>query len=157
MAMVLMPAHRCFPRKPVDIAGGNILSGFDATMVSIDGIARVEGAIFGVLKEQGDVFVEPLLVVFDLDDVVGLFFDDGLGDFLLTAMASMVTMAPSKARVLISSGMAVISLDLSSVLICPSTSRISEAQALTMCIGDFPLIWSWDLRRFSHRWRRFCR
>jgi hypothetical protein len=74
-----------FSRKPVDIAGGNILSGFDATMVSIDGIARVEGAIFGVLKEQGDVFVEPLLVVFDLDDVVGLFFDDGLGDFLLTA------------------------------------------------------------------------
>jgi hypothetical protein len=51
-------------RKPVDIAGGNILSGFDATMVSIDGIARVEGAIFGVLKEQGDVFVD----VFDLDE-----------------------------------------------------------------------------------------
>jgi len=28
------------------------------------------------LEEQGDVFMEPLLVVFDLDDVIGFFFDD---------------------------------------------------------------------------------
>ena len=74
-----------FSRKPVDIAGGKILSGFDTTVVSIDGFERLEGAIGRVLEEQGDVFVEPLLVVFDLEDVIGLFFDDGVGDFFLTA------------------------------------------------------------------------
>ena len=73
-----------FSRKPVDIAGGNILSGFDATVVSINGFALVEGGIFGVLEEQGDVFMEPLLVVFDLDDIIGLFFDDGVSDFFPT-------------------------------------------------------------------------
>jgi hypothetical protein len=29
--------------------------------------------------------MESLLVVFDLQDVIGLFFDDGMGDFFLTA------------------------------------------------------------------------
>lgn len=70
-----------FSRKPVDIAGGNILSGFDASMVAIDGFARFEGAVFGVLEEQGDVFMELLLIAFDLEDVIGLLFDDGAGDF----------------------------------------------------------------------------
>ena len=65
-----------FSRKPVDIAGGNILSGFDATVVSINRFENVEGAVGGVLEEQGDVFMEPLLVIFDLDDVIGFFFDD---------------------------------------------------------------------------------
>ena len=68
-------------RKPVDITGGDILSGFDTTVFSIDCFAKVGGAIGGIFEEQGYIFMEVFLVVFDLDDVIGFFVDDGAGDF----------------------------------------------------------------------------
>jgi len=40
------------------------------------------------------------LVFFDLNDLVGLFLDDGVGDFFWQPMASMVTTAPFRERVL---------------------------------------------------------
>ena len=73
-------------------------------------------------------------------------FDDGLGDFFDSPWHLIVTMAPCKARILISSGMAVISFDLSSVLIWPSTSLICESQALTMWMADLPLVLSCEPR-----------
>ena len=43
-------------------------------------------------------------------------------------------------------GTAVISFDLASVAICPSTSLASLPQALTMCSADFPLALSKERR-----------
>ena len=74
-----------FSRKPVNITGSEILSGFDATVLSIDCFAKVGGAISGTLEEQGNILMETFLVVFDLEDVIGFFVDDGMGNFFLTA------------------------------------------------------------------------
>src|SRR6266849_790633 len=59
-------------------------------------------------------------------------------------MASMVTMHPSNCSSSKSSGMAVISLDFSSIATCPSTSRASVAQALTRCNSFLPLPRSYE-------------
>ena len=40
-----------FSRKPVDIVGCKVSSGFDAAMLSIDGLKKVKGAIGGILEE----------------------------------------------------------------------------------------------------------
>jgi hypothetical protein len=41
---------------------------------AIEGVAATIG---GILKKHGWVLMAPLLVYFDLNDGVGLFFDDG--------------------------------------------------------------------------------
>ena len=41
-------------------------------MLPINGFESVEGAIGGLLEEQGDVLTELLLIVFDLDYIIGL-------------------------------------------------------------------------------------
>jgi hypothetical protein len=83
-----------FSRKPVDIANGKTLLVFDAPMIAIDGIERLAATNGIILKKQIDVLIEALLVFFDLNDLVGLFLDNGVGDFFWQPMASMVTMAP---------------------------------------------------------------
>jgi hypothetical protein len=40
-------------------------------------IERVAATIGGILKNRAGVLMEQLLVYFDLNDGVGLFFDDG--------------------------------------------------------------------------------
>jgi len=62
-------------------------------------------------------------------------------------MASMETIVSCNSSCLISSGMAVISLDFSLVLIWPSTIPFSTAQALTMWIAPFSMALSWDALR----------
>jgi hypothetical protein len=41
------------------------------------GIERAAATIGGILKKHGRVLMAQLLVYFDLNDGVGLFFDDG--------------------------------------------------------------------------------
>jgi hypothetical protein len=53
-------------------------------------------------------------------------------------MASMLTMQPLSSKSSSSLGMAVISLDFSAVASCPSTRRLRQPQALTMCSADLP-------------------
>ena len=62
------------------------------------------------------------------------------GNLGLTAhrVASMVTMQPLNSSNSSSFGFAVISLDFSAVACCPSTSRLQQPQALTMCSADVP-------------------
>jgi hypothetical protein len=72
-----------FSREPADIVSGEIPPGFDATMLCINGFESVEGASGRHLEEQGDVFTELFLIVFDLDYIIGLCFDNRLGDFFL--------------------------------------------------------------------------
>ena len=48
-------------------------------------------------------------------------------------------MLPSGLRIFGSLGTAVLSFDLASVAICPSTSRCSQCQAETICSADLPL------------------
>jgi hypothetical protein len=50
-------------------------------MLPINGFEGVEGAIDRLLEEQGDVLTELFLIVFDLDDIIGLRVDNGLGNF----------------------------------------------------------------------------
>ena len=71
-----------FAGKPVDIVGNKILPGFNAAMVAIGGLVSVEGAVCRVLKKKSDVLMERRLIFFKLDDIIGLFFDYGLGDFI---------------------------------------------------------------------------
>ncbi len=52
-------------------------------------------------------------------------------------MASMVTMAPSRLSMASSLGMATISFDFSSTLVCPSTKRCRAAKAETMWIASW--------------------
>jgi len=70
-----------FSLKPGDIIGSKIASGFDAAVLAVDGLEAVKRAVCRILEEKGDILMEPLLVVFDLDDIVSFFFDDGLRDF----------------------------------------------------------------------------
>ena len=77
------PRPLVFSREPADIVGGEIPPGFDAAMLPIHGFAGIEGAIGRLLEEQGDVLTELSLIVFDLDDIIGLCFDNRLGDFFL--------------------------------------------------------------------------
>ena len=72
-----------FFRKPADIVGGEIPPGFDAAMLPINGFESVEGAIGRLLEEQSDVLTELPLIVFDLDDIIGLRVDNRLGNFFL--------------------------------------------------------------------------
>jgi hypothetical protein len=74
-----------FAGKPVDIVGCKILPGFNAAMLAISGLVSVEGAVGRVLKKKSDVLMERRLIFFNLDDIIGLFFDYGLGDFFLAA------------------------------------------------------------------------
>jgi len=53
-----------FSGKPVDVTGDEIVSGFDATVVAVNCFQSIEGAIGGVLEKQGDILMEPFLVVF---------------------------------------------------------------------------------------------
>ena len=77
------PRPVVFPREPADLVGGEIPPGFDAAMLPINGFAGVEGAIGRLLEEQGDVLMEVFLIVFDLDDIIGLPCDNRLGDVFL--------------------------------------------------------------------------
>jgi hypothetical protein len=61
-------------------------------------------------------------------------------------MASIETKAPSRSMRSTSAGMAVISLDFSSVASWPSTRRSVVANADTKCRAFCPRLWSW-LRR----------
>ena len=72
-----------FSREPGDVVGGEIPPGFDAAMLPINGFEGIEGAIGRLLKEQGDIIMEPFLIVFDLDDIIGLCMDNRLSDFFL--------------------------------------------------------------------------
>jgi len=87
------------------------------------------------------------LVILDGQQVVGTPFEDGGGDLGLAphGVDSLplrrrgVTSAPFSSSLWSNSGMAVISLDLTSVASCPRTSRWREAHAETMCSGWRPL------------------
>ena len=68
--------------------------------------------------------------------VVGLAIHNPLGDILLQPMASSVTRVFPSIKLSSNSGMAVISLDLSSTRRWPSTRFCSLAHALTKCSGD---------------------
>jgi hypothetical protein len=70
-----------FSLKPADIAGCKVASGFDAAVLCIEGFESVERSIGGLLEEKGDVFVQRLLIVFDLDHIIGACVDNRLGDF----------------------------------------------------------------------------
>ena len=61
-------------------------------------------------------------------------------------MASMVTMHPLSSSIPSSRGMAVISLDLSSVFTCPRVRVLAEAQALTRWMACLPALLSWERR-----------
>src|SRR5271165_4362112 len=57
-------------------------------------------------------------------------------------IASIVTIAPSISNIVRSLGIAMISLDFSATLTCPSTTRWPAAKADTMWIGALPpLLW----------------
>src|ERR1700719_3102229 len=64
----------------------------------------------------------------------------------LHPMASIETRAPSRSMRFTSAGIAVISLDFSSVASWPSTKRSIVANADTKCRAFCPRLWSW-LRR----------
>jgi len=73
------------------------------------------------------------LVVLEGQHVVGSLIGNGFGDPLLTAhRIDSHAVQPATSRTSNSSGMAVISLDFSSVLTCPRVTPFSLAQALTM-------------------------
>jgi len=46
-----------FSLKPVDIIGSKIAPGFDAAMLSVDGLASVKRAVCRVLEEKGDILM----------------------------------------------------------------------------------------------------
>jgi hypothetical protein len=120
--------------------------GFDAIVIAID---RSILADFAVLESHGfllgdeniDIRAERALVAFQRENVIGLFVDNLLRDIALAPrlaipsgcarrnlwpalpIASMVTIAPSIASIFKSLGIAMISLDFSATLTCPSTRR----------------------------------
>ena len=53
---------KVFSLKPVDIVGSEVLSGFDATVLAINGFKRFYIAVCGVLEEQVDILMERFLV-----------------------------------------------------------------------------------------------
>ena len=61
-------------------------------------------------------------------------------------MASRVAMQPSRTGMCSSSGMAVISLEWSSIAVRTGTSRLASAQAPARCRGSRPRPRSWELR-----------
>ena len=67
--------------------------------------------------------------------------------FFWQPIASIVTIQPFISSRFSNSGMAVISLDFSSVIICPSVTRFSDAQALTTWIADLLDDLSWERRK----------
>ena len=107
-----------------------------------DGIPEFAGLL--LIEEQLDVRAERSLIAFQREHVVGLFLDDLPGDLLLAAHlggaefhsdASIVTIAPLTVSRSRSSGMAVISFDLSATFLWPSTRRWRLEKAEIIWIG----------------------
>jgi hypothetical protein len=131
-----------FVLEPVHLGSGSEAADFNSPMLAVRGFIGLMGKIlepvfFGVLEEELYLLMEGALIPFKGDNVIPFLFHNLFDDFPLTAMASIVTIQPLSAKTLRSSGMAVISLDFSSVLTWPSTNRCSVAQALTMWIAAF--------------------
>lgn len=133
-------------------AGGTnrgIRARFDTSMALFQRLVAAHGGIrkpaFLLFDEELlDVVTQRALIAFEREHVVGLPVDDLGGDLFLTphhggAMqsmdASIVTIAPLTVSRSSSSGIAVISLDLSATLRWPSTIRWRLENAEIMWIG----------------------
>ena len=93
----------------------------------------------GFLKQVPYVLVQPSLILLHRQDIVGSLLQDALGNLLLAAHGVNGDDAALQVNSSSNRGMAVISLDFSSVFTCPrvracpvlDTGVLAEAQALT--------------------------
>ena len=90
--------------------------------------------------------VQPALILFDRQQVVGSPVQNPLGNLLLAPHGINGYYAPMQLQQLQQPGMAVISLDFSSVFTCPRVRVLAEAQALTRWMGCLPARLSWERR-----------
>ncbi len=99
------------------------------------------------LQQVPDRLVQPPLVLLDRQQIVGPRSRIVRAISFWQPMASMVSMQPDTSSCWSNSGIAVISLDLASVRVWPSTREFSEAQALTMWMASLPALRSRERRR----------
>ena len=119
------------------------------------GLARFIAAILEILQVALEVFLEVSfdrlserrLVVFEADHEIATALDDVVRDLFLAAHGVDRDQESVRSICSKSWGIAVISLDFSSVATWPKAIPSSLAQALTMCSGPRSCDASWD-RRF---------
>ncbi len=71
--MVLRPGPFVFPLEPVNIVSCVVSTVFDAAVLAINGLGGSQEAIVDlILEEQSDVLMQARLIVFDLDDIIGV-------------------------------------------------------------------------------------
>ena len=91
--------------------------------------------------------VRPSVVCFERQKVVRFTLDYPGSDFFLAhPMASIVTSAPRRSSRSSKAGIAVISFDLASVAICPSSKSFSATHACTRCRAWVPAAVSYEPR-----------
>ena len=137
--------------EPVNIRADRMSARFNPPVVSVNGFdlrdeIPADIPLQVLVEKPFDIFTQFNLITLQVNQIIGFFFD-----FLQISrwhpIASMVTIAPLILSSSSNSGMAVISLDLSSTLRCPITSFGPQAQAETMWMADWLELVSNDRRR----------
>ena len=138
--------------EPVNIRADRMSARFNPPVISVNGFdlrdeIPADIPLQVLVEKQFDIFTQFTLITLQVNQIIGFFFSIFLQISRWHPIASMVTIAPSIFSSSSNSGMAVISLDLSSTLRCPGTSFWSQAQAETMWMAAWLELESNDRRR----------